>query len=481
MYKDAKTQTMKAFLKKHQTWLFPGAFLLILGGMLLTWSGLNRQVTIILDGDETVVRTSSLSIPGILSSAGIITGEEDLVLTDSEASIFGVDTILVERARNILIKTPNDEFSVETIETIPANFLQSIGIDLYPEDQVLVNGALIDPYAPFDYDGALMVQYLPAQSLRVIIDGQEQVIFTNEVTLGAALEEAAIGLAPEDWISEPLTTPVDALENVSIRRAKLLEVQVDDVRVTGLTSAETVGDALKDLGQPLQNLDYSIPAADAPVPEDGQIEIVRVTEDLMLMTDETSYENEWVEDPNAILDTISVIEPGQKGIYVTRERIRYEDGEEVWRSPTESWQASQAQDGVLGYGTRVEVRTEVVDGQEIEYWRKITVYATSYSPCRSGIDGCSTGTATGILPVQKGVVAVTPRWLSVPNGYGMWGQSVYIPGYGRAVIADSGGGIPGTPWIDLAYSDEDYVPWSRWTTMYFLTPVPAWYPAIILP
>ncbi|MDT8382293.1 MAG: ubiquitin-like domain-containing protein [Brevefilum sp.] len=481
MHFDAQKQTMKAFLKKHQTWLFPSAFLLILAGMFLAWSGLNRQVTIILDGEETVVRTSSLSIPGILSSAGIRTGEEDLVLTDPEASILRVDTILVERARDVLIKTPNDEFSIETIETIPANFLQSIGIDLYPEDQVLVNGAIVDPYTPIEERGALMIQYRPAESLRIIIDGKEQVIYTNEVTLGAALEEAAIGLAPEDWISEPLATPVDALEDISIRRAKLVEVQVDDVRVSGLTSAETVGDALKDIGQPLQNLDYSIPPTDSTVPEDGKIEIVRVNEDLMLMTDETTYENEWVEDPNALLDTISVVEPGQKGIYVTRQRSRYEDGEEVSRSPTESWQASQAQDGMLGYGTRVEVRTEVVDGQEIEYWRKITVYATSYSPCRSGIDGCSYGTATGILPVQKGVVAVSPRWLSVPNGYGMWGQSVYIPGYGRAVIADSGGGIPGTPWIDLAYSDEEYVSWSRWTTMYFLTPAPAWYPAFILP
>jgi len=481
MYKDAKTQIMKAFLKKHQTWLFPGAFLLILAGMLLTWSGLNRQVTIILDGEETVVRTSSLSIPGILSSAGIRTDEEDLVLTDPEASILGIETILVESARDVLIKTPNDEFSIETIEIIPANLLQSIGIDLYPEDQVLINGALIDPYSPIEEDSALMIQYRPAISLRIIIDGAEEVIYTNEVTLGAALEEAAIRLAPEDWISESLTTAVDALEKVSIRRAKLVEVQVDDVRVSGFSSAETVGDALRDIGQPLQNLDYSIPPTDAPVPEDGQIEIIRVNEDLMLMTDETSYENDWVEDPNAILDTISVVEPGQKGIYATRERIRYEDGEEIWRSPTESWQASQANDGVLGYGTRLEVRTEVVDGQEIEYWRKITVYATSYSPCRSGIDGCSYGTATGILPVQKGVVAVTPKWLSVPNGYGMWGQSVYIPGYGRAVIADSGGGIPGTPWIDLAYSDEEYVSWSRWTTMYFLTPAPAWYPAFILP
>ncbi|MDY6846183.1 MAG: ubiquitin-like domain-containing protein [Chloroflexota bacterium] len=472
---------MKKFLKKYQTWFFPGAILLMLVGVFLAWSGLNRPIKIILDGEETVVRTSSLSIPGIFRSAGINPDDEDRVLTNTDGSILGVNTIFVERAREIWIKTPNDEVVQVTTETMPANLLQSLGIDLYPDDQVLVNGVVVDPYLPMGEDEPILMQYRPAEALTVIMDGEEHLIYTNEITLGAALEEEAISLAPEDWISEPLTTPVNDIGEVTIRRAKPIKVQVDNTSVDGLTSAETVGDVLKDIGQPLQNLDYSIPPADAPVPEDRQIGIVRVNEDLMLTMDETPFENERVEDPNAMLDTISVVEPGQMGIYATRERIRYEDGEEVWRSPTESWQASQAKDGVLGYGTRVEVRTEVVDGQTIEYWRKITVYATSYSPCRSGIDGCSYGTATGILPVQKGVVAVTPRWLSVPNGYGMWGQSVYIPGYGRAVIADSGGGIPGTPWIDLAYSDEEYVSWNRWTTMYFLTPVPDYVAPIIMP
>jgi len=472
---------MKAFLRKYQTWFFPGAFLLIFAGIALAWFGLNRPVKIILGDEETTIRTASLSIPGILRSAGIPVDDEDRVLTEPNVSILGIDTIFVEPAKEIWIKTPNDEFLQETTTTIPANLLKEVGIDLYPDDEVLINGAVIDPYLPIGGDEPIFMQYRPAVALTIMIDSNAQVIHTKEAALGAALEEASIDLSPEDWISEPLSSSVRDLDEVKIRRAKGINVAVNGTTITGFTAANTVGDALEEIGQPLQNLDYSIPPANAPLPEDGQIEIVRVNEALMLMTDETSYENEWVEDPDALLDTTSVVEPGQMGIYATRERIRYEDGEEVWRSPAESWQASQAQDGVLGYGTRVEVRTEVVDGQEIEYWRKIVVYATSYSPCRSGIDGCSTGTATGISPVQKGVVAVTPRWLSVPNGYGMWGQNVYVQGYGKGIIADVGGGIPGTPWIDLAYSDEGYVPWSRWTTMYFLTPVPPWYPAFILP
>ena len=119
------------------------------------------------------------------------------------------------------------------------------------------------------------------------------------------------------------------------------------------------------------------------------------------------------------------------------------------------------------YGTKVTVRTLDTPDGTIEYYRAVTVYATSYSPCRSGTSSCITGTALG-MKVGKGVVAVTSDWY---RRFG--GQSVYVPGYGKGVIADVGGGIPGRRWIDLAYEDDTFEGWSRETTLYFLTPVPA--------
>jgi hypothetical protein len=48
------------------------------------------------------------------------------------------------------------------------------------------------------------------------------------------------------------------------------------------------------------------------------------------------------------------------------------------------------------------------------------------------------------------------------------------------VVADTGGGYPdGRYWIDLGYSDADYVPWAKYVTVYFLTPVPASIPWIL--
>jgi len=472
---------MKVFFTKNKKWLLPGAILAVLAGLAMILLGLTQSLTLIVDGEPISVRTPALTVSGALRSADVAVEDADRVLPSGFQFFWGQPRIRVESAREILILGTEEETLVVSAERIPANLLAEIGIQLYPQDRLLMNGETIDPYEPLSGDGPVMLQVKSAVAVDLFIDEQKTTLYSSEPTLGAALETAGITMGQHDRISAKLTSPLTSLESVSIRRARPVTVKTPGNTTPGMTAAETVGDALLEVGIPLQNLDYSVPAANMPVPENGQIEIVRVREDIMLMTDEVAFDNEYVEDPDTVLDQVSVIEPGQKGIFATRERVQYENGEEAWRSPQENWQASEAKDGVLGYGSKVEIRTAVVDGQEIEYWRKITVYATAYSPCRSGVDRCLYGTATGIMPVQKGVVAVTPRWISVPNGYGMWGQSVYIPGYGRGVIADTGGGIPGTPWIDLAYSDDDYVSWNRWTTMYFLTPVPPWAPPILVP
>ena len=109
----------------------------------------------------------------------------------------------------------------------------------------------------------------------------------------------------------------------------------------------------------------------------------------------------------------------------------------------------------------------------IEYWRAVTVYATSYSPCRSAADRCYYGTSSG-LPVARGVIGVTRSWYN-------WfvGQRLYVPGYGTGVVADVGGGVPGEYWIDLGFTDADFEPWHQYVTIYFLTPVPENIPWIL--
>ena len=477
-----KIDTIKQTLNKNRTFAFPAAILAILAGLVLIWFGLMRTVTVNVNGTTLTVRTPALTVSGVLRAAGLPSDSANRSQPAQERLIWNTPLVTVQLAREVVLITPEYEISLRSAESIPANLLEQAEIPLYPNDQVRVDGAKVDALEALDTTGGFVLQYLPAQPISLEMDDQTVTIYSAEATLGAALEAAQIAVSTQDVVSLDLETPLDGPLDVSIRKARAISVDVDGTTVTGMTAAATVGGALLALDIPLQDLDYSVPDEMAALPEDGQIEVVRVHEEIQISTDEVAYANSYVEDPTTPLDTTSVVEPGQKGIYASRVRVRYADGEEVWRDSDGTWQASEAKDGILGYGTEIVVQTAVVDGITIEYWRKKSVYATYYVPCDAA-GNCYDGTAGG-YPLQKGIIAVMPWWYSVPEGLAMADLSVYVQGYGYGIIGDVCGGCSGnTPWIDLAYRDTDEITWvNGWTTMYFLTPVPNRYiPPIITP
>jgi 3D (Asp-Asp-Asp) domain-containing protein len=90
----------------------------------------------------------------------------------------------------------------------------------------------------------------------------------------------------------------------------------------------------------------------------------------------------------------------------------------------------------------------------------------SYRPSSTGkaVDDPQYGlTATG-QKLHKGLVAVDPRLIPL-------GSAVYVPGYGTAIAADTGGAVQGLV-IDLGYSDDDYQEWSGTVEVYLLPPAP---------
>jgi 3D (Asp-Asp-Asp) domain-containing protein len=130
--------------------------------------------------------------------------------------------------------------------------------------------------------------------------------------------------------------------------------------------------------------------------------------------------------------------------------------------------AQQPEAEIVGYGTKIVPFTiETPDGV-ITVYRELKFWATSYSP---KFVGGSTRTASG-KTLQKGMVGVDVHYIP-------FGTLLYIPGYGLAEAADMGA-ISGR-WIDLGYSDDDYVAWHQWVTVYFLWPPPGYVPSVIPP
>ena len=350
--------------------------------------------------------------------------------------------------------------------TVADTFIRA-GLIITPNDRALLNGIpfLMNDSVPMA--GPVTLQLVRAQTLTLVTPEGMRMLQTSAPTVGAALREAGIDLYTSDLLDPPAETPITAPLTVTLTPAREVTVSVGRQVVRIRSSARTVGAALAEAGIPLLGLDYSLPSESEALPADGQVRVVHVREAVVLAQKSIPFDNEFIASADVPLDQQQILEPGQTGLSVSRVRIRYEDGQEVSRQSEAETLVRAPQKQIMGYGTKVEIKTTTVDGVQIEYWRAVQMYATAYSPCHSGSSQCYPSTASG-KPVKRGVVAVISAWYA-----NMRGQPVYIPGYGYATIEDVGGGIPGRPWIDLGYSDAEYQSWGAWVTVYFLTPVPA--------
>ncbi|GAB4452202.1 MAG: hypothetical protein OHK0041_15440 [Anaerolineales bacterium] len=359
--------------------------------------------------------------------------------------------------------------TLQTEERVLSALLLQAGMTLDPQDEALVNGK---PAASLDERitvSPLTLQIRRAVTVTLVTPQGQRQIQTSAFTVGEVLKQEGIQLTAADRVDPPPASPITTSPTtIRYTPARPLAITADGKTLQTASSARTVGEALAEAGIPLLGLDYSIPPSGDALPADGQIRVVRVSESILLTQKPIPFESDLVASPDVPLDQTQILSPGENGLSVQRLRVRYEDGAEVSRVVEEETLVRPPKKRILAYGTKVEIKTAVVDGVTIEYWRAVQMYATSYSPCRLGVPGlCSTGTSSG-KTLKKGVVALrTDLYLALR------GQPLYIPGYGFATVEDACGGCVGKPWIDLGYSDDDFQPWHGWVTVYFLTPVPA--------
>jgi uncharacterized protein YabE (DUF348 family) len=450
--------------------------LLIFTGLGLIYFGINRPVTILVDGEARLVWTRALTVAQALHDANIPLRQTDQVDPTPGHWLGWTTTITLTSSRQLSLWNGARQAWQEfwSIQRLPGNLLSTAGIRLYPGDRIFWQGFEVLPGKSLPSASVYALQYQPASPVSVVVNSSKETFNSAAASLGEALWEHGYHLGEADSLSQSLEAPLPLADPISVRRALPLTIQLGEKKISIFSAAGTVGQALAQFGIALEGLDYSKPAEDQPLPEDGLIKVVRVQEKVTLEQKQIPYTTEFAPDPQTELDQSRVIDAGQVGIEVTRLRVRYEDGQETEKTTEAQWTASQPRNRKVGYGTKVVIRSLDTPDGKIQYWRAITVYATAYSPCGMGnVAKCYYGTSSG-LPVKKGVIAVIYKWYLL-----MGEQPVYVPGYGKAVIADVGGGIPGENWIDLGFTDADLEEWHQNVTLYFLTPVPANIPWIL--
>ena len=426
-----------------------------------------KTITIIHDDLQFQAYTHARSVAAALSDVGITLNTEDLVWPDRVEQIKTGMTIRVNTAKLVVIHSDEGSHIIRTAEDEVSNILASVGELIFPGDRISRDGKTPKLIASMTTDSLQIIELVSAEELWLDDGSGLRQVRSAAPTLGEALWDLDIVLREGDNLQPRPESSPERDGKVEINRARLVNLELDDTLLSAWSSGGFVKDALAAAGVHIIGLDYAIPSTSEPIPEDGRIRVVRVEEEVITELEPIPFGTSYQPADELELDNLSVIDPGTYGVLQNRIRIRYEDGEEVERTVEEAIVAVEPQSRIIGYGTKIVVRTLSTSSGSIEYWRAVPVYATSYSPCNLGVSWCGSRTASGIK-VDRGVIGVIRSWYNAMRGW-----PVYVPGYGGGTIEDIGGGIAGRDWIDLGFTDEGFEAWHSWTTLYFQTPVPS--------
>lgn len=408
------------------------------------------------------LETPAQTVGDFVASQRIMIAADDTLSPPAETLLYDGMEVWLNTGRLITLTLNGEMQTITTTHTNPYDILQAQQISLEATDRIWLDGTQATQNDLITWPVPVNEIVLQRPLSITIHDGDATITLeTTAQTIGEALFEAEITLYLADRVVPVVDEVVTAQMQIRIERAVPVTILVDDTVVESRTQGKTVGEAVAESGITLMGLDYTIPSEIDPLVPDTQIQVVRVTEDLLQIEESLPHETLFQADSNIPLDERSNLQSGQDGLQVITARVRYEDGIEVARDPINVEVVREPVAHIIGYGTQIVLRTIDTPEGSREYWRVLRVYATSYHPAALGGDN---STATGDL-LQKGIIAADPSLIS-------YGTQLYVPDYGLGIMADTGSKRANPYWIDLGYSDDDYTSWHWPVDIYLLAPVP---------
>jgi len=345
-------------------------------------------------------------------------------------------------------------------------WLRTTGLDSVP-GAALVPRPLLAAIAQLTADGAfasprtqasLLMQRERAVPFTLHEQGFTSPQFSAGLTVGQALAALGIDIGGHDRIWPGPDSPLSSGTHVYVQHANRIELTVAGKDRTLYTFATRVGDALAEAGLDLDPLDKVSQDASDPVRHGMRISVTTVRT-RSEYTDETLlYDTVYRDDPDMLQGQEAIVQGGEYGYVRTEYQVRLENGREVKRRlVAQTVVPPTTQIIARGTGVAAPILPAPPAPGDLNCARTLSVYATWYTAASAGGSGY---TALG-LPVTKGVVAVDPRVIPL-------GTNIYVPGYGYALAADTGGAIIGNI-IDLGYGPNDVYDWStRWVDICIL-------------
>ncbi len=283
-----------------------------------------------------------------------------------------------------------------------------------------------------------------------------ETVETRTASVDGFLRERGIALQPGDYLSSAADAPLTDGATLVFRPAVPVNLTIDGASRQLRTAATTVGDVLAGQGFTPGPHDRVSPSVGAPLTAGAAISVSHVPSWLERIRTLIAPPVREKVDIGLTAGTRRVIDPGSAGVKETTIEVlqpsRADQPRRVFlaahviRFP----RAKIVAEGVADYSALATVARRGMTGTIRLADSALNMIATAYT---AACFGCSGTTATG-RAAGHGIVAVDPRYIPL-------GTHLYIPGYGRALAADTGGAIHGNR-IDLGFeSSRDAMTFGR--------------------
>lgn len=289
------------------------------------------------------------------------------------------------------------------------------------------------------------------KNVTLVIDGQPHYLKTKAKTVGELLEENNLTVGEKDLIDPDKNESIRDGLKITIIRAKRIKLTVDGRSNQVEVAALRVKDVLRKL-----NIDYN-PSKDKIHPllgsslYDGmEIKVTRLITRVIEVKKSVPFKVVKKASSRLAKGEKLIKNSGRPGLIVQTFEVTYLGNKKVSQKLKATKVVERPVDRLILVGSREKTKVKAGDSSKMDYSlalrravargsRVLIMLATAYVPGY----GCGYRTALG-RRATYGVVAVDPRVIPL-------GTRLYIPGYGYAVAADTGGSIKGNR-IDLCFN-----------------------------
>ncbi len=275
-----------------------------------------------------------------------------------------------------------------------------------------------------------------SNSVTIVADGKSITVRTIHDNPEDVLHQAGIYLNVNDEFRLSTAKVADG-SVISVYRAVPVEVFFKDSSRVVITGKPTVGEMAASLGYG-PGKGRTDPAEATAITPMMKVKIAQLTE--KVVTRKVPISPPVVRQPDGTLERgfEEVADEGQDGLKEATVKLRLEDGAETASVTVAEKVLVPPKPQVVSVGTREIVQTS---RGTVRFRQAYYMEATAYLPTDGGGHGI---TASG-LAARYGIVAVDPEVIPL-------GTRLYVPGYGLALAADTGGAIIGNR-IDLCMED----------------------------